>query len=116
MLLQARKHQEQKTREQTQGNDNSVTVFTDQSSNVQSRVVTVTPPSSAAKAGDATLTLSTIVRANCHFKSAHFPSFTDMFTTVKVLNHPELPSFIFSAGPCCAIPIKNTVPIPIGAS
>ncbi|MBV9179075.1 MAG: hypothetical protein JO327_11605 [Nitrososphaeraceae archaeon] len=54
------KQQEQKTRqqenqcltagkcskalgEQTQGNDNSVTVFTDQSSNVQSRVVTVTP-------------------------------------------------------------------------
>jgi hypothetical protein len=29
--------------EQTQGNDNSVTVFTDQSSNVQSGVVTVTP-------------------------------------------------------------------------
>jgi hypothetical protein len=47
--------------------------------NVQSRVVTVTPPSSTAKAGDATLTLSTIVRANCHFKSAHCPSFTDMF-------------------------------------
>lgn len=34
--------------EHTLGNDNSITVFTDQSNNVQARVITVTPTNTSA--------------------------------------------------------------------
>jgi hypothetical protein len=67
--------------------------------------------------GDAILTISNIVRVNCHEVELRFlcPSGSIMIISVRVLNHPEIPVFNFAAGPCCAMK-TTTFSIPVGAS